>query len=72
MQGKVTNVPIRKSEFVQVEEMKMGRGSPKIKLVEVMKDMLIKAIIENVVLDGIDGGKENIWPTLTNMLRIYS
>ena len=60
MQGKVTNVPIRKSEFVQVEEMKMGRGSPKIKLVEVMKDMLIKAIIENVVLDGIDGGKENI------------
>ena len=60
MKRRVTNVPIRKSEFVQVEGTKMGRGSPKIILVEVLKYMSIKAITENVVLDRIDRGKKYI------------
>ena len=54
----MTNVPIRKSEFVQVERTKTGKGSPKITLIEVIKDRSIKAITEHVVLDRIDGGKE--------------
>ena len=33
MQRRVTNAPIRTSEFIQVEETKKGRGRPKITLV---------------------------------------
>ena len=58
MRRRVTNVPIRKSEFVQVERTKTGKGSPKITLIEVIKDRSIKAITKHVVLDRIDGGKE--------------
>ena len=52
---RVTNAPTRKSEFIQVEGKKKGRGRPKITLVEVIKnDMLINGVIENMTLDRVE------------------
>ena len=46
---RVTNAPIRKSEFIQVEGKKKGRGRPKITLVEVIKkDMPNRKVIESM------------------------
>ena len=38
----LTNAPIRKSEFIEVEEMEKGGGKPKLTFVVVKKDMSIK------------------------------
>ena len=69
---RVTNAPIRKSEFIQVEGKKKGRGRPKITLVEVIKnDMLIKGVIENMTLDRVEWRQRIKYDQpLTNMLRI--
>ena len=69
---RVTNAPIRKSEFIQVEGKKKGRGRPKITLVEVIKnDMLIKGVIENMTLDRVEWRQRIQYDQpLTNMLRI--
>ena len=49
---KATDAPVRKSEFIQVEETKKGRGRPKIILVEVIKnDMSINGVIKSMNLD---------------------
>ena len=37
VQRKETNAPVRKSELIQVEGTKRGRGKPRITLVEVIK-----------------------------------
>ena len=43
------NALVRKSELIQVEEMKKSRERPKITLVEVTKkDLSIKEVIENM------------------------
>ena len=69
---RVTNAPIRKSEFIQVEGKKKGRGRPKITLVEVIKnDMLIKGVIENMTLDRVEWRQRIQYDQpLTNILRI--
>ena len=43
---KVTNIPIRNSELIYVKGTKKDRGSQKITLVEVIKNMSIKELIE--------------------------
>lgn len=49
-----TNAPLRKSELIQVEGKKKGRGRPKIKLVEgIKKDMLINELTELTSLDRV-------------------
>ena len=56
---RVTNAPIRKSEFIQVEGKKKGRGRPKITLVEVLKKgMSIKEVTEIMALDIIEWRKK--------------
>ena len=46
---RVINAMVRKSELIQVEEMKKSRERPKITLVEVTKkDLSIKEVIENM------------------------
>ena len=69
---RVTNAPTRKSEFIQVEGKKKGRGRPKITLVEVIKnDMLIKGVIENMTLDRVEWRQRIQYDQpLTNILRI--
>ena len=53
-----TNAPIWKSELIQVEGTKKGRGRPKIKLVEVIKkDMLINEVTESMTLDRVEWKK---------------
>ena len=45
VQRKSINVPVRKSELIQVEVTKKGRGRPKMTLIEVVKkDMSIKEV----------------------------
>ena len=52
---RVTNAPIRKSEFIQVEGKKKGRGRPKITLVEVIKKyMSITGVTESMTLDRVE------------------
>ena len=52
---KVTNVPIRKSEFIQIEGRKKGRGIPKITLIKaIRKNMPIKGVIKNMTLDIVE------------------
>ena len=46
-------MPLRKNDLVQVEEIKSGRGIPKITLVKVVNDMLIKEVTKSINLDRI-------------------
>ena len=58
VQRRAINAPMRNSEFIQVEEMKKGKGRLKIKLVEVIKnDMLIKKVLKTTTLDRIEQQK---------------
>ena len=55
MWRKATNVPIRKSEFIQIEGRKNGRGIPQITLIkEIRKNMPIKGVIKNMNLDIVE------------------
>ena len=50
---RVINALVRKSDYIQVERRKKGRGRPKITLVKVVKnDVSIKEVTLSVILDG--------------------
>ena len=50
---RVINALVRKSDYIQVERRKKGRGRPKIILVKVVKnDVSIKEVTLSVILDG--------------------
>jgi predicted amino acid racemase len=51
------NALVRKSESIQVERMTKCRGRSKRTLVEVVKRMSIKEVVENRVLDRIEWWK---------------
>ena len=54
-QSKVTNAPVKKSEFIQVKGTKKGTKIPKITLVEVIKmSMSIKRITKNMTLNKVE------------------
>jgi hypothetical protein len=58
VQRRAINAPVRKSELIQVEGTKKGRGRPKITLIEVVKnDMLIKKVTESMTSDRIEWRK---------------
>ena len=64
---------MKKSQLIQVQETKKGRGRIKITLVEVVtKDLSIKVVKESMVWIRQNGGKENMWLTLISLLRIHS
>ena len=55
VQRRVINAPVRKSELIQVEGMKKGRGRPKIILVQVIKkDMTIKEVTKSMTIDRVE------------------
>ena len=54
VQRRVINAPVRKSELIQVERTKKGRGRPKITLIEVERDMLVKKATKSMTLDIIE------------------
>jgi hypothetical protein len=55
VQRRAINAQVRKSELIQVEGMKKGRGRPKIALIElVKKDMSIMKITKGMILDRIE------------------
>jgi hypothetical protein len=57
VQRKAINVPVWKSELIQVEEKKKkkGKGRPKITLVEVAKEEIsIKVLTKSMFLDRIE------------------
>ena len=50
---RVINALVRKSDYIQVERRKKGRGRPKITLVKIVKnDVSIKEVTLSVILDG--------------------
>ena len=52
---KAINAPVWKSELIQIEEMKKGKGRPKITLVEVAKEEIsIKVVTKSMFLDRIE------------------
>ena len=66
---RATNEPLRKSELIQVEGMKKGRGRSKIALVEVIKkDMSIWKVREIMTLDRI-GWRKRIHVAASNLIR---
>jgi hypothetical protein len=54
VQRRVINAPVRKSELIQVERTRKGRGRPKITLIEVERDMLVKKETKSMTLDIIE------------------
>ena len=56
VQKRLTNSPVRKSELIQVEATKKGRGRPK--LVEVIKkDMAIKGVTKSMTINRVEWRK---------------
>ena len=52
---KAINAPVWKSELIQIEEMKKGKGRPKITLVEVAKEEISnKVVTKSMLLDRIE------------------
>jgi hypothetical protein len=54
VQRRVINAPVRKRELIQVERTRKGRGRPKITLIEVERDMLVKKETKSMTLDIIE------------------
>jgi hypothetical protein len=56
VQSRAINIPMTKSELIQVERMKKGSRRPKIIVVVVVvkKDMSIKELAESMILDKIE------------------
>ena len=58
MKSRAINALVRKSELIQVEETKIGRRRPKIKVVKLVKnDMSIKQVTKSMILDRIEWWK---------------
>ena len=54
VQRRTINVPMRKSELIQVERMEKGRGRQIIALIEVLKKMTIREITKSITSDRIE------------------
>ena len=55
VQRRAVNTPVYKSELIQVEGAKKGRGRPKITLIVVeKKDMSFKEVIESMISGRIE------------------
>ena len=55
IQNEAIRAPVKKSNLIQVNGMKRGRGRPKITLVKVVKkNMLIKEVTKNMILYRIE------------------
>ena len=55
VQRRATYAPIKKNEFIQVEEMKKDRRRQKITLVDIIKnDISIKGVTKNITLDRVE------------------
>ena len=55
VQRRVIIALVKKSELIQVEVMKKGRGRPKIILVQVIKkDMTIKEVTKSMTIDRVE------------------
>ena len=53
----VNNVLVKKSELIKLKQWKKGRRRPKITLVVVKNDVLIKEVTESIALDEIEWWK---------------